>query len=71
PWVIEGVLPTAAAVSSLGIGQVLFTIVCFALIYTVLIVIEMTLMVRAIKAGPEPDQEPEAVLLSPLVVPAE
>uniref|UniRef100_UPI0013D87834 cytochrome ubiquinol oxidase subunit I n=1 Tax=Klebsiella pneumoniae TaxID=573 RepID=UPI0013D87834 len=53
PWVIEGVLPTAAAVSSLGIGQVLFTIVCFALIYTVLIVIEMTLMVRAIKAGPE------------------
>ncbi|WP_163066419.1 cytochrome ubiquinol oxidase subunit I, partial [Acinetobacter baumannii] len=69
PWVIEGVLPTAAAVSSLGIGQVLFTIVCFALIYTVLIVIEMTLMVRAIKAGPEPDQEPEAVLLSPLVVP--
>ncbi|MBN8939702.1 MAG: cytochrome ubiquinol oxidase subunit I [Rhizobiales bacterium] len=71
PWVIEGVLPTAAAVSSLGIGQVLFTIVCFALIYTVLIVIEMKLMVRAIKAGPEPDQEPEAVLLSPLVVPAE
>ncbi|QCI64112.1 cytochrome ubiquinol oxidase subunit I [Phreatobacter stygius] len=71
PWVIEGVLPTAAAVSSLGVGQVLFTIICFALIYTVLFVIEMGLMIRAIKAGPEPDQEPEAALLSPLVVPAE
>lgn len=71
PWVIEGVLPTAAAVSSLGIGQVLFTIVCFAVLYTVLAIIEMGLMIRAIRQGPEPDHEPEARLLSPLVVPAE
>ncbi|CAN7191158.1 cytochrome ubiquinol oxidase subunit I [Rhizobium sp. LjRoot30] len=70
PWVIEGVLPTAMAVSSLGAGTVLFTIVGFAALYTVLIVVEMTLMIKAIKQGPEPDHEPEAKLISETIVPA-
>ena len=62
PWVIEGVLPTAAAVSSLGAGTVLLTIIGFVVIYTVLVVIEMGLMLKAIRKGPEPDVEPEAEL---------
>jgi cytochrome d ubiquinol oxidase subunit I len=70
PWIIEGVLPTAAAVSSLGASTVLLTIVGFAALYTVLIIIEMTLMVKAIKKGPEPDNEPEAELISETLVPA-
>ncbi|MFF0924223.1 cytochrome ubiquinol oxidase subunit I [Rhizobium leguminosarum] len=70
PWVIEGVLPTAAAVSSLGAGTVLLTIIGFAALYTTLIVIEMGLMIKAIKQGPEPDDEPEAVLISETLVPA-
>ncbi|NEJ71942.1 cytochrome bd-I ubiquinol oxidase subunit CydA [Rhizobium phaseoli] len=70
PWVIEGVLPTAAAVSSLGAGTVLLTIIGFAALYTVLIVIEMSLMIKAIRQGPEPDDEPEAVLISETLVPA-
>ena len=53
PWVIEGVLPTAVAVSSLGAYTVLATIVGFVLIYTVLAVIEMKLMFKAIRKGPE------------------
>ncbi|WP_083745780.1 cytochrome ubiquinol oxidase subunit I [Variovorax sp. KK3] len=53
PWVIEGVLPTAVAVSNLGAATVLFTIAVFALIYTVLFVIEMKLMLKAIRKGPE------------------
>ncbi|MGO6684065.1 cytochrome ubiquinol oxidase subunit I, partial [Rhizobium leguminosarum] len=44
PWVIDGVLPTAAAVSSLGAGTVILTIIGFAALYTTLIVIEMGLM---------------------------
>ena len=62
PWVIEGVLPTAVAVSSLGAGTVLATIVGFVLIYTVLAVIEMKLMFKAIRKGPEehPMPPPEA-----------
>ena len=66
PWVIEGVLPTAMAVSSLGASTVLLTICGFAALYTVLIVVEMTLMIRAIQKGPEP----EAELISETLVPA-
>lgn len=71
PWIIEGVLPTAAAVSSLGAGTVLLTLLGFVAIYTVLFIIEMSLMVRAIKAGPEPDDEPEADLVPSSLVAAE
>jgi cytochrome d ubiquinol oxidase subunit I len=52
PWVIEGVLPTAVAVSNLGAATLLITILGFVLIYTVLFVIEMKLMFKAIAKGP-------------------
>ncbi|WP_315927117.1 cytochrome ubiquinol oxidase subunit I [Mesorhizobium sp. SP-1A] len=71
PWIIEGVLPTAAAVSNLGATTVLITIIGFATLYTVLFVIEMSLMVRAIRKGPDPDPEPEAELAPPVLVAAE
>jgi cytochrome d ubiquinol oxidase subunit I len=71
PWIIEGILPTAAAVSSLGALTVLVTLLGFVAIYTVLFIIEMGLMVRAVRAGPEPDDEPEAVLVPPSLVAAE
>ncbi|PRD45626.1 cytochrome d terminal oxidase subunit 1 [Phyllobacterium phragmitis] len=71
PWIIEGVLPTAAAVSDLGATTVLGTIVGFVILYTVLFIVEMMLMVRAIKQGPEPDTDPEAILASPIIAPAE
>jgi len=53
PWVIEGVLPTAVAVSNLGASTVLLTIAGFMLIYTVLLVIELKLMLKAIRQGPD------------------
>ena len=71
PWTIEGVLPTAAAVSNLGATTVLFTIIGFVVIYTAFFVIEMNLMLKAIKHGPEPDDEPEAELIPPTIVAAE
>lgn len=71
PWIIEGILPTAVAVSNLGASTVLFTIVCFVAIYTVLFVIEMALMLRAIKAGPAPDSQPEAKLAPEIIAPVE
>ena len=58
PWVIEGILPTAVAVSSLGAGTLLLTIAGFVLIYTVLLVIEIKLMLKAIRQGPETPTEP-------------
>lgn len=70
PWVIEGVLPTAVAVSNLGASTVLTTILGFTGIYTVLFIIEMSLMLKAIRQGPEPDENPEARLISETIVPA-
>ena len=70
PWVIEGVLPTAAAVSNLGAVSVLITLLGFAAIYTALIVIEMSLMVKAIRKGPQMGDEPEAGLTSKTLIPA-
>jgi cytochrome bd ubiquinol oxidase subunit I len=58
PWIIEGVLPTALAVSSLGVGDLLITIAGFTLFYSMLFVVEMSLMVRAVRKGPEPDDDP-------------
>ncbi len=71
PWTIEGILPTAAAVSNLGATSLLITIAGFVAIYTTLFIIEMGLMFKAIAKGPEPDIEPEATLISPHIVPAE
>jgi len=71
PWIIEGVLPTAAAVSNLGATTLLITIAGFVLIYTVLFVVEMALMLRAIRKGPEPDDAPEAALVPEALAAAE
>jgi cytochrome d ubiquinol oxidase subunit I len=67
PWIIEGVLPTAMAVSNLGAGTLLLTIAGFVLIYTVLLVIELKLMVKAIKKGPEHESEPHLSLYEPMI----
>ncbi|MFD1332769.1 cytochrome ubiquinol oxidase subunit I [Methylopila musalis] len=71
PWIIEGVLPTAAAVSDLGAFTVLLTILGFTAIYTVLFIVEMGLMLHAIKKGPAPDPEPQAELAPYALAPAE
>jgi cytochrome d ubiquinol oxidase subunit I len=65
PWVIEGVLPTAVAVSSLGAMTLLITIAGFTAIYTVLLVIEMKLMLRAIRKGPDEHPMPDGAVHPP------
>ena len=71
PRVIEGVPPTAVAVSDLGATTALMTILGFSAIYTVLFVIEMSLMLAAIKKGPDMDPEPEMPIAPSSLVPAE
>ncbi|TPN80702.1 cytochrome bd-I ubiquinol oxidase subunit CydA [Mesorhizobium sp. CU2] len=53
PWIIDGVLPTFLATSELGVGDLLLTIAGFTLVYGVLAVIEVRLMLAAIRKGPE------------------
>jgi len=57
PWSVEGVLPTAVAVSELGATQVLITIIGFAAFYTALLIVEIGLMVKFIRKGPYQDVE--------------
>ena len=52
PWVIEGVLPTFMAVSSLSAANVLTTLVGFIIFYSALLVVDIYLMCKAIGLGP-------------------
>jgi cytochrome d ubiquinol oxidase subunit I len=53
PWVIEGVLPTFMAVSSLSAANVLTTLVGFIVFYSALLIVDVYLMVKAIRLGPD------------------
>ncbi len=53
PWAIEGVLPTFLGVSSTSAGQVMFSLAGFVLFYTVLLIVDLYLMRKYIKIGPE------------------
>ncbi len=52
PWTIDGILPTALSVSSLPAWNVAVSIAGFVIIYSSLLVVEMFLMVRAVRKGP-------------------
>ncbi|MBG77408.1 MAG: cytochrome d terminal oxidase subunit 1 [Alphaproteobacteria bacterium] len=53
PWVVQGVLPTSLATSSVSFAQVLTSLSCFVIFYTVLAVVEVYLMVKYIRLGPD------------------
>lgn len=53
PWVVQGVLPTAMASSSISFAQVATSLSSFVLFYSVLAVIEVYLMVKYIRLGPD------------------
>lgn len=53
PWVVEGILPTFMGASSLTSGQVMTSIAGFVLFYTVLAIVEIYLMVKYIRLGPD------------------
>jgi cytochrome d ubiquinol oxidase subunit I len=55
PWTVFGVLPTWMSASTHSVGYMIFSLVGFVALYTIFIVIEMYLMLRAIRNGP--DQE--------------
>jgi cytochrome bd ubiquinol oxidase subunit I len=52
PWTIAGVLPTHLSVSSLGVGQLVFSLIGFVFFYSLLFVVEMVLMVKYARLGP-------------------
>lgn len=53
PWAIDGVLPTFLGVSSTSSTQVIASLVGFVVLYTGLAVVDVMLMLRAIRSGPD------------------
>ncbi len=53
PWVVEGVLPTFLGTSSLNTSDLSISLSGFALFYTILAVVEIFLMVKYIRLGPD------------------
>ena len=52
PWTVSEVLPTWLSVSSLTVGDLIFSLTGFVLLYTALLVVEMYLMVKFARLGP-------------------
>ena len=53
PWIIQDLMPVSAAVSQIGSGSVITTFVLFAVLFTILLIAEVSIMIRQIKLGPK------------------
>jgi cytochrome d ubiquinol oxidase subunit I len=53
PWAIDGVLPTFLGVSTTSAGNVLLSLTGFVIFYTALAVVDVWLMLRMIRRGPD------------------
>ena len=53
PWTIQDMLPTWAGVSQLGSSAVMLTFLLFLILFTTLLAVEISIMVKAIKKGPQ------------------
>jgi cytochrome d ubiquinol oxidase subunit I len=54
PWTVYQLLPTWMSASTHSVGYMIFSLAGFVGLYTMFIIAEMYLMVRAIRKGPEP-----------------
>ncbi len=71
PWVIEGVLPTFLAVSSISAADVWTTLIGFVVFYSTLAVVDVYLMVKTVKDGPPSGAPSEQPALRLAASPAE
>jgi cytochrome d ubiquinol oxidase subunit I len=53
PWVVQRILPTFMGASSLQASQVIFSLAGFVIFYSILAIIEIFLMVKYIRLGPD------------------
>jgi cytochrome d ubiquinol oxidase subunit I len=56
PWAIQNLLPVKAALSSVSVGAVQTTFFLFVAIFTLFLAIEIRILLKAIKQGPEIDK---------------
>lgn len=53
PWTVFGLLPTWMSASTHSVGYMIFSLVGFLLLYTIFIAVEMFLMIKFIRKGPD------------------
>jgi cytochrome d ubiquinol oxidase subunit I len=53
PWVIQDIMPTFAAVSNLDASSVRLTFTLFAILFTVLLTAEVSILLKQIRKGPD------------------
>lgn len=53
PWAIQDMMPTWAAVSDLHAGSVMVTFVLFLVLFTAMLAVEIGILLKQIKKGPE------------------
>jgi cytochrome d ubiquinol oxidase subunit I len=53
PWTIDGILPTYLSASSVSAGTVGLSLIGFVLFYSALAVVELFLMIKYVRLGPE------------------
>ena len=70
PWTVYGVLPTWMSASTHSVAYMVFSLLGFVAIYSVFIVVEMFLMVRAIRSGPSEVDDPTLPTPSPIITEA-
>ncbi len=59
PWAVYEVLPTWLSVSTHGVGYMVFSLAGFLILYTIFMIIEMYLMIRFVRQGPD-EHEPQS-----------
>jgi cytochrome bd ubiquinol oxidase subunit I len=57
PWIIQDLMAVSGGVSNIKSGAVITTFVLFAILFTVLLIAEISIMVKQIKAGPKHQEE--------------
>ena len=53
PWAIQDMMPTWAGISNVGSGSIALTFFIFLALFTTLLAVELSIMFKAIKKGPE------------------
>ena len=53
PWVIQDLMPSGVAVSDISSGAIATTLFIFLILFTVLLCVEINVLCKQIKRGPE------------------
>jgi cytochrome bd ubiquinol oxidase subunit I len=57
PWIIQDLMPVSRGVTQINTGSVIATFIIFAVLFTALLIAEISIMLKQIKNGPTPQED--------------